>query len=57
LSIDQILGLFKPFGVEQSANLNVVFNEISNTLSIVPEYKPDLINIEVDSHAAYINNS
>ncbi len=55
-NLEQISGLFKAFGVEQSADSNVVFDEISNILSEVLEYKPELINMEVDSHAVYFNH-
>lgn len=56
-NLEQLAGIFKNFGIEQSSDSSVIFDEISTILANIPEYKPEFAYTEKDSATGNFNHS
>ncbi|PLX07722.1 MAG: hypothetical protein C0596_09845 [Marinilabiliales bacterium] len=56
-NLEQLSGLFNKFGIEQSADKNVIFGEITELLSNIGEFKPEFVNTTEDNNIVYFNHS
>ena len=56
-NLEQLAGIFKKFGIEQSSDSSVIFDEISTILANIPEYKPEFVYTEKDSATGNFNHS
>ncbi len=56
-NLEQLAALLNKFGVEQSADKDVIFEEISDLLGKVPEFKLSFCNTKEDNYNKYFNNT
>lgn len=56
-NLEQLAALLNMFGVEQSADKDVIFDEISSLLGSIPEFKLNFCNTKEDNYNKYFNNT
>ncbi len=54
-NLEQLAEILNAFGIEQSSDSTVIFDEILNILASIPEYKPTFVNTQSDSNLGYFN--
>lgn len=56
-NLEQLSMLFKQFGISQSAESAIIFEEFSEILSNATQYKPSFVNTEISNSEIYFNNT